>query len=404
MVSLADIQINRGYEAEGGADEDLSYLSMESLFTPPGIGLDERRMPVRAYNHWLAMVENGELPAVEELRPEEIADFGPNGVLVDLTLGIERPAIVYLGERLAEECGDDREIFALGDVPERSLLSRLTEHCLEVVATHSPVGFDAEFEGQLGKTIYYRSILLPYSSNGATVDFVFGVISWKEGAAPATPQTSRPAFEASAPEAALPAPEPTPPALSLAALLASAREAAGLALASEVRSNESLYSAISVTYDLVVAAVADPAGFAALVPGTAIGDPVRTAAKLVFGAHHDKTRRSEIATVLAHARRSGLAKGAVHAWLAATPGGIKALVTAERRLRSGLQGPRVLSPALTGKLRKVMPISVETALSGGQEFALIVARRNLDGSLDPIGDAGGDLQLLERAAKRLLAG
>ncbi len=66
--------------------------------------------------------------------------------------------------------------------------------------------------------------------------------------------------------------------------------------------------------------------------------------------------------------------------------------------------PLTLNPALTGKLRKVMPISLETALSGGQEFALIVARRNLDGSLDPIGDAGGDLQLLEHAAKRLLAG
>lgn len=399
MVSLADIQINRGFEADSSADEDLSYLSMESLFTPPGIGLDERRMQVRAYNHWLAMVEDGELPAVEALRPEEIADFGPNGVLVDLTLGIDRPAIVYLGERLAEECGDDREIFALGDVPQRSLLSRLTEHCLEVVATHSPVGFDAEFEDRTGTTIYYRSILLPYSSNGSSVDFVFGVISWKEGSAPASPQTPlpHPAADSFVPAEAAP---------GLIELLAEAREAARHAFASDARSRTALYQAISVTYDLSQAAAADPAGFASLAHGTAIADPIRGAAQLVFGPHHDKTRLSEIATLLAHARRQELLRGGLHPWLAAAPGGIKALVAEERRLRQGaasVTGPRRLSRSLAGKLRQIAALAVETAVTADHEFGLIVARRNRDGSLALLGDAGGNVRLLERAAKQLLA-
>ncbi len=399
MVSLADIQINRGYEPDDGPDEDLSYLSMESLFTPPGIGLDERRMQVRAYNHWLTRVESGELPAIEELRPEEIADFGPNGVLLDLTLGIDRPAIIYLGERLAEECGDEREIFALGDVPKRSLLSRLTEHCLEVVATHSPVGFDAEFEGRAGTTICYRSILLPFSSNGSAVDFVFGVISWKEGATTAAPQVPLP-------DIAPVVPAPPAAAPGLGELLAVARAAAGLAFASAARSREALYRAISCTYDLLATAETDPAGFAELADGAVVRDPIRAAAKLVFGSHYDKTRLSEIAAVLAHGQRLELSCGACFGWLAAYPGGIKALVAEARRLRRGGAGEpalRRLSRPVALKLRRVSALAADAAALPDREFGLIVARRNPDGSLALIGDAGGDVQLFERAAKRLLA-
>jgi hypothetical protein len=399
MVSLADIQINRGYESGDGPDEDLSYLSMETLFTPPGIGSDERRMQARAYNHWLAMVENDELPAVEELRPEEIPDFGPNGVLVDLTLGIDRPAIVYLGERLTEECGDDREIFALGDVPERSLLSRLTEHCLEVVATHSPVGFDAEFENHAGKTILYRSILLPYSSNGSAVDFVFGVISWKEAA------------RSVAQPAPLPAAEPgdlapVQPAPRLGEILTVARAAADHAGACEARSRDALYHAISGAYDLLRAAAGDQKGFDVLAAGMPAGDPARIAARLVFGAGYEKTRLSEIVTLVAHAQQLELPHGGLYARLTAAPGGVKAMVAEARRLRGGAAGvtaPRQLSGALACRLRRTPPLAAEDAVPNGREFGLIVARRNPDGTLAVIGDAGGDVRLLERAAKRLLA-
>jgi hypothetical protein len=400
MVSLADIQINRGYESDDGPDEDLSYLSMESLFTPPGVGGDERRMQVRAYNHWLAMVENDELPAVEELRPEEIADFGPNGVLVDLTLGIDRPAIVYLGERLTEECGGDREIFALGDVPERSLLSRLTEHCLEVVATHSPVGFDAEFEDHAGKTIFYRSILLPYSSNGSAVDFVFGVISWKEAARSVAQPAPLPAAEPGDLAQVLPPPR-------LGEILTVARAAAHHAGACEARSRDALYQAISGAYNLLRAAAGDRAGFDILAAGMLTGDPARTAARLVFGAGYEKTRLSEIVTLVAHAQQLKLPHGGLYALLTAAPGGIKALVAEARRLRGGTAGvtaPRQLSRALAGRLRRIAPLATADAIPNGREFGLVVARRNPDGTLAMIGNAGGDVRLLERAAKRLLAG
>ncbi|WP_128891374.1 hypothetical protein [Erythrobacter sp. HKB08] len=147
---------------------------------PAAIGSDERRMQVRAYNHWASLLEDRAFPSIEDLDPESLPDFGPYSVLLDFTAGIEDPAIQYLGETLAEECGTDVEISQLSDVPSRSLLSRITDHYMQILANQAPIGFEAEFVNQREATILYRGILLPYSSDGETIDFIYGVINWKE--------------------------------------------------------------------------------------------------------------------------------------------------------------------------------------------------------------------------------
>ena len=147
---------------------------------PAAIGTDERRMQVRAYNHWASLLEDRSFPSIEDLEPESINDFGPFSVLLDFTSGIEDPAIQYLGNELAGECGTHDEIERLSDVPSRSLLSRITDHYMQILANQAPIGFEAEFVNQRGVTILYRGILLPYSSDGDTIDFIYGVINWKE--------------------------------------------------------------------------------------------------------------------------------------------------------------------------------------------------------------------------------
>ena len=148
---------------------------------PPEIGQDERRMQVRAYNHWAGLLENRKFPAIEDLEPEQLPDFGPYSVLLDFSSGIEDPGISYIGEKLAEECDiEDGELRTLADVPARSLLTRITDHYMQILANQAPIGFEAEFVNQRGATILYRGILLPYSSDDDTIDFIYGVINWKE--------------------------------------------------------------------------------------------------------------------------------------------------------------------------------------------------------------------------------
>jgi len=153
---------------------------------PHAIGQDERRMQVRAYNHWASLLGERMFPLIEDLDPASLPDFGPYSVLLDFSAGIDNPAVQFLGEKLAEECGTTWPITNLSDVPPRSLLSRITDHYMQILANQAPIGFEAEFVNHRGAAILYRGILLPYSSDDQTIDFIYGVINWKEMADAAT--------------------------------------------------------------------------------------------------------------------------------------------------------------------------------------------------------------------------
>ena len=156
------------------------------------IGSDERRMHVRAYNYWCSLLEGRDYPSIEDLEPGDIEDFGPHSVLLDFTEGRDNPATPYIGTAIREECGLGDDIRGIADVPSRSLLSRLTDHYMQIIANRAPVGFEAEFVNQRARTICYRGILMPFSSDGDTIDFIYGVINWKDvGEGVASPQVIR---------------------------------------------------------------------------------------------------------------------------------------------------------------------------------------------------------------------
>ncbi|MCG6119923.1 MAG: hypothetical protein MEP44_04695, partial [Blastomonas sp.] len=180
----------RGYRdgMNGHDDADDAQLAStaadtddEALMDPPqSFGSDERRMHVRAYNYWAKLLGNRVFPSIEDLDPENIEDFGPNSVLLDFTSGIENPAIPFIGKALRDECNLDDAVAYLDEVPGRSLLSRITDHYMQILANQAPIGFEAEYVNDRGSTIMYRGILLPFSTDDDSIDFVYGVINWKE--------------------------------------------------------------------------------------------------------------------------------------------------------------------------------------------------------------------------------
>ncbi len=167
----------RGQDGIDGEDS-LDYGAIEA--PPVMIATDERRMHVRAYNYWASLLGNRALPSIEDLNPEDMNDFSANSVLLDFSMGMDNPAILYLGSALREECGISGPIERIDQVPARSLLTRLTDHYLQIIANAAPVGFEAEFTNQRNAEIMYRGILMPFSSDDETIDFIYGVISWKE--------------------------------------------------------------------------------------------------------------------------------------------------------------------------------------------------------------------------------
>jgi hypothetical protein len=365
------------------------------------------------------------------------------------------------------------------------------------------IGIEAEFVNQREATILYRGILLPFSTDGAAISRILGVINWKEladqattdelllqidqalaEAAPPPPPVAEPAspppppaalaprvpgrakmmvplaqwadgpadaappplsaepadildapataanvldlggfapaassFAAPAPEV-MPAPSfaafapPTPPAATgLRATLAAARALALAAVSAEDRSRIALYAAVSRAWDVALAGAEDPHEFAAALAeaGLAMQDraPFTPVVKLVFGADYDKTRLAEFASVLGAAQRLALPAGALAEHLARAPGGLKAVVAAERKLRRIEEGRVALPPrtqpraGLARQLRRLPERPLSDFAAGAAEFTVLVARRLPDGGIAVLGEAG-ELALVERAARQVL--
>src|ERR1043165_2423504 len=115
------------------------------------IGTDERRMHVRAYNYWVSLLEGRDFPSIEDLEPADVSDFAANSVLLDFTSGRDNPAVPYIGGAIRDECGLSDDTRTISDVPSRSLLSRLTDHYIQIIANPAPIGFEPEFVNQPGE-------------------------------------------------------------------------------------------------------------------------------------------------------------------------------------------------------------------------------------------------------------
>ncbi|HEX5184346.1 MAG TPA: hypothetical protein VFW19_14500 [Allosphingosinicella sp.] len=416
-----------GEEADYGPSADEEEAAIEA---PPEIGTDERRMHVRAYNHWVSLLDGKPYPAVQDLDPHTIEDFGPNSVLLDFSDG-EDPKIAWLGNALREECGLTGDIDRIGDVPARSLLSRLTDHYLQIIANRAPIGFEAEFVGQRGHNTMYRGILMPFTSNGEDIDFIYGVINWKEIADSAT--SARIAREAASAIAAAHAAESSPvwadgpnaepleipiyveehgwdePALpfdaGLADRLVAARDCAEAAAGADARSRSTLYRALGHAYDFALAAAAEPDLYAELLADAGITiqerAPMTAVAKLVFGAATDKARLTEFAAGLAWARRQDLPMGGVASALEAQEGGLKAWVQAERRARRPAPKPDTGEEARAA-LRARKPLGHLNYDPGAAEFVLLVACRDEVGGLAIVAPVT-DPALLDKAIRKAVA-
>ena len=376
---------------------------------PVQIGTDERRMHVRAYNYWASLLKGRDYPAIEDLDPLNIEDFAANSVLLDFTADPEDPATAYIGVAIRAECDIGPEVKTIAQVPSRSLLSRLTDHYLQIIANRAPIGFEAEFMNQRGHEICYRGILMPFSSDGETIDFIYGVINWKDASAePRTQVAELPPLAdepllldepADGDELLLQLDEDA----GLADRLWAAREGAEVCKAADGRSRAALYKALALAYDFAVAARRVPEEYAEILDDAGVKAqaraPMTPIVKLVFGIEYDKTRLTEFASALAFAERQGIDIGGFEEFLNAQPGGLKALVAAERLARRPEPKADTRLELAQAKLRRTAPQPL-SALAGNDEFSLVLVRRSADGTVEPL-SAVSDLSLLEKALRRL---
>jgi hypothetical protein len=400
------------------------------------IGTDERRMHVRAYNYWVSLLDGRDFPSIEDLEPGDLFDFAPNSLLLDFTGGRDNPAAPYVGAAIRAECGLAEDVKTISDVPSRSLLSRLTDHYMQIIANRAPVGFEAEFENQRGTSICYRGILMPFSSDGDTIDFIYGVINWKE-------LTGQPEAQPELTQTVAPVPEPrledrgddeplelteraevqdvpagieseTAPTeidlfqieidetAGLADRLWAARESAEALKGVEARSREALYHALARAYDFALASFEEPDDYAELLEESGVKAqaraPMTPVVKLVFGIDYDKARLTEYAAALSHADRQDVEFGGFLTFIEAQAGGLKALVAAERQARRPEHKPDTKTHKAREQLRSAPSVQL-SEIACDEEFALVLTRRSSGGSHEPVAVID-DPALVERAIRR----
>jgi hypothetical protein len=418
------------------------------------IGTDERRMHVRAYNYWVSLLDGRDYPSIEDLEPGEVTEFAAHSVLLDFTGGRDNPATPYIGEKVREACDIDGTVNTISDVPSRSLLSRLTDHYLQIIANRAPVGFEAEFVNQAGETLCYRGILMPFSSDGDTIDFLYGVINWKTAERgvhdqpiqaaiapveePAVDEPVEDELLLEAPADEIPADdsgvfvpmaeEPDSAAAEwaidgiaddgdtadaevaialdetagLADWLWAARETAEAVKSGEGRTRAALYRALSLAYDFSIEAGRNPDDYAELLEDSGVKAqaraPMTPIVKLVFGIDYDKARLTEFAAALSCAQRQDIAFGGFQALIESQPGGLKGLVAAERLARRPEPKADTSGEDARSRLRAATALSLD-ALQTDDEFSVVITRRRPDGGHEPVAVVS-DPALVERAIRK----
>jgi hypothetical protein len=431
-------------EAHHGRTDEVTTLD-EGMDAPPIVRFDERRMHIRAYNYWASLLGNRTLPSIEDLNPEEIEDFGSHSVLLDFTSGIDDPAIAFLGPALAAQCDIAPSARHASQIPPRTLLSRLTDHYLQIIANAAPIGFEAEFTNQRGIEIMYRGIMMPFSTDDDTIDFVYGVINWKEVANDDLTDSIIAEAEAAAPPPVI-LPRATaiwadgPAARDIGATedlnpddevpcddafdltsemviapesdsllgesLARAREAAAIAHANEGRTRNALYRAVGLAHAFARVAAARPDDYAALLAESGIQvqprSPLTALVKLVFGTQYDKTRLAEFVCAISFALEEEMEPGALIDHLHASPGGLKGVVAHVRALRRGTTAQ--VAPKARTKSRRLLAAArtIEPALVPVDEvgLAVVIVRREADGSLALIASLDHEDRLTDRVLNK----
>jgi hypothetical protein len=190
----------------------------------------------------------------------------------------------------------------------------------------------------------------------------------------------------------------------LADRLWAARETAESVKAGEGRTRTALYRALSLAYDFAVAAQESPNEYAELLEESGVKAqaraPMTPIVKLVFGIDYDKARLTEFAAALSYAQRQQVALGAFQDFIEKQPGGLKALVSAERQARRPEAKADSKGEIARARLRSAPSISLAD-VSAEVEFAVVLTRRGADGRHEPVAIVE-DEALIERAIRRIV--
>ncbi|HET7709273.1 MAG TPA: hypothetical protein VFK50_07050 [Sphingomicrobium sp.] len=155
--------------------------SAESLLESfRSIDAAERRRHASVLNYWLSIRGENDIAPIRDLDPLEISDAGPDSLLLELIGGGEDAEIKHSGDALKSHV----DVFRISEAPRPSLLASIAGKLAIVAISRNFLAFEDSFD-QGGASTRCWITLLPFSSTGVWVDYVYAFVTLSESEAPA---------------------------------------------------------------------------------------------------------------------------------------------------------------------------------------------------------------------------
>lgn len=138
----------------------------------------ERRLVLRLLGYWRQIAGERDWPMPADVNGTDIADMWPYCFLIDLGSGA--PVYRFVGEYHCRLYGADPSGTALTAAKSETLVGRSSSYVQEVVNRRVPITYGGQFVDHEGRGLLYRSILLPLSADGKSIDSVFGGANCRE--------------------------------------------------------------------------------------------------------------------------------------------------------------------------------------------------------------------------------
>ena len=162
--------------APAGDMKAVDNASAEELLSGfKDVSPSERRRHATVFNYWSSIRGDRAFPPIRDLDPLEISDAGPCSVLLEVMGGGDDADIRHLGHTLKV---DGQKIERISEAPRPSLLACIASQLPIVASSRQPIAFEDNFPSG-DSTAHCWVTLLPFSSTGKWIDYVYGFVTLK---------------------------------------------------------------------------------------------------------------------------------------------------------------------------------------------------------------------------------
>jgi hypothetical protein len=164
------------------SDSKLADDGLHALFlTDPVMAnlTPERRLTMRVHRIWLKAAAGHSYPRRSQIDPIQIGADWANCLMIDLDRVPSLSRFSYVGSALRDARWPTFERQCVGECLDDTLLELVTKRIAELLENNQPLTFAGAAFHQ-DANILYRTILLPLSEDGVTIDGLLAAIGYRE--------------------------------------------------------------------------------------------------------------------------------------------------------------------------------------------------------------------------------